>query len=209
MLEALKTKTMKKSDKEENEVFSKKIHDFLNYIQSNFDDNYITEEEFNLIQHYKKVHDIPDIDIYEIRETEVYRILYQQLYLLLLDDQINLEELKELDFYQQIFNMNADEILKIEETVRDEKILWKERMYGTHTNFSIETRHRNIPESIKKIVWDRDGGKCVLCGSTINLEFDHEIPFSLGGSNRTENIRVLCKDCNRKKSAKIGLTDEE
>jgi 5-methylcytosine-specific restriction endonuclease McrA len=71
-----------------------------------------------------------------------------------------------------------------------------------------ERRNRSIPESIKKIFWDRDGGKCVLCGSKDNLEFDHDIPFSQGGSNNTQNIRVLNRSCNRKKSDNIGLINE-
>jgi 5-methylcytosine-specific restriction endonuclease McrA len=64
-------------------------------------------------------------------------------------------------------------------------------------------RSRHIPTSVKKEVWERDGGKCVLCGSSHDLEWDHEIPFNHGGSNTTKNIRILCKRCNRKKSGKI------
>ncbi len=62
---------------------------------------------------------------------------------------------------------------------------------------------RSIPASIKKWVWNRDQGKCVSCGSVEDLEFDHDIPFSKGGSNSMDNIRILCRKCNRKKSANI------
>jgi len=62
---------------------------------------------------------------------------------------------------------------------------------------------RNIPEEVRKEVWLRDGGQCVECGGRENLEFDHIIPFSKGGSNTPRNIRILCKDCNRKKSNRI------
>ena len=63
---------------------------------------------------------------------------------------------------------------------------------------------RLIPSDIKKEVWKRDEGRCVLCGSNINLHFDHDVPFSKGGSSLTpKNIRLLCAKCNLRKSDKI------
>jgi len=60
-----------------------------------------------------------------------------------------------------------------------------------------------IPEEVKFVVWRRDGGRCVKCGSKENLEFDHIIPLSKGGSNTERNIQLLCEKCNREKSDKI------
>ena len=52
---------------------------------------------------------------------------------------------------------------------------------------------RIIPTQVKLEVWARDGGKCVRCGATQDLHFDHIIPFSKGGSsNRADNIQLLC-----------------
>jgi hypothetical protein len=62
---------------------------------------------------------------------------------------------------------------------------------------------RYIPSNVKQEVWERDGGKCVLCGSRKHLEYDHNIPVSKGGSNTVKNIQLLCKNCNRKKSGRI------
>lgn len=64
-------------------------------------------------------------------------------------------------------------------------------------------RTRHISAQVKREVWRRDHGKCVECGSNINLEYDHIIPFSKGGSNTTRNIQLLCEVCNRKKYDKI------
>jgi len=61
-----------------------------------------------------------------------------------------------------------------------------------------------IPEDVQVAVWNRDGGKCVKCGSQEKLEYDHIIPVSKGGSNTTRNIQLLCEKCNRTKSNKIG-----
>jgi hypothetical protein len=63
---------------------------------------------------------------------------------------------------------------------------------------------RRIPEGVKNAVWNRDNGCCVYCGSSINIEFDHIIPFSKGGANTFKNIQILCQSCNRAKSNKIG-----
>lgn len=73
------------------------------------------------------------------------------------------------------------------------------------TSEHIDLAHtRLVPSEVKKEVWKRDGGKCVLCGSTKNLHFDHDLPFSKGGTSLTvKNIRLLCAKCNLAKSNKI------
>ncbi len=63
---------------------------------------------------------------------------------------------------------------------------------------------RFIPTSVKVEVWKRDNGRCVICGAIKNLHFDHDIPFSLGGSSLTaKNVRLLCAKHNLEKSASI------
>ncbi|MDI6603365.1 MAG: HNH endonuclease [Patescibacteria group bacterium] len=62
---------------------------------------------------------------------------------------------------------------------------------------------RYIPSEVKQRVWERDGGRCVQCNSKRNLEFDHIIPVSKGGSNSENNVQLLCQKCNREKSNKI------
>ncbi len=69
-------------------------------------------------------------------------------------------------------------------------------------------RSRRISQSVKDKVWNRDGGKCVLCGSNENIEFDHIVPFSKGGANTYRNIQILCESCNRRKSDNIGLDED-
>lgn len=60
-----------------------------------------------------------------------------------------------------------------------------------------------IASEVRREVWRRDGGVCVKCGSRLNLEYDHIVPVSKGGSNTARNIELLCQDCNRAKSASI------
>lgn len=64
--------------------------------------------------------------------------------------------------------------------------------------------NRLIPTEVKVLVWKRDQGKCVKCGSSTNLHYDHIIPFSKGGSSTTpDNIQLLCSKCNLRKSDNI------
>jgi Holliday junction DNA helicase RuvB subunit len=60
-----------------------------------------------------------------------------------------------------------------------------------------------IPSEVRREVWRRDGGKCVVCGSRENLEYDHIIPVAKGGSNTARNIELLCEKHNREKRDSI------
>lgn len=66
-------------------------------------------------------------------------------------------------------------------------------------------RRDPIPEDVKLLVWARDGGCCVRCGSKQGLHFDHIIPVAKGGGNTEANIQILCQVCNLKKSDKIAV----
>lgn len=70
--------------------------------------------------------------------------------------------------------------------------------------FGDKTKRPPIPREVADAVWRRDGGRCVFCGSTENLQFDHVIPFSKGGATTLENLQLLCQKCNLDKSNHIG-----
>lgn len=51
----------------------------------------------------------------------------------------------------------------------------------------------DIPQSVKKAVWERDGGRCIFCGATVNVMPNaHFIPRSAGGLGIRENILTAC-----------------
>jgi 5-methylcytosine-specific restriction endonuclease McrA len=62
---------------------------------------------------------------------------------------------------------------------------------------------RYISQQVRSEVWNRDGGKCVECGSTFYLEYDHIIPLSRGGATSANNLQLLCRGCNSRKSHHI------
>jgi glycine/D-amino acid oxidase-like deaminating enzyme len=67
-----------------------------------------------------------------------------------------------------------------------------------------QVTRKPIPQDVKVTVWQRDGGRCVECGSNKELEFDHIIPLAMGGSNTMRNLQLLCALCNRTKGATLG-----
>lgn len=84
--------------------------------------------------------------------------------------------------------------------------VYKELLDAGHikSNESNDGRRERISQEVMDQVWNRDGGRCVKCGSQENLEFDHIIPFSKGGANTYRNLQILCEKCNIEKSNKIG-----
>ena len=62
---------------------------------------------------------------------------------------------------------------------------------------------RNIPRPILIRVVRRDDSTCQECGTKLldkDIEIDHIIPLSKGGATSENNLRVLCSECNKKKS---------
>ena len=63
---------------------------------------------------------------------------------------------------------------------------------------------RVIPTPVKLAVFARDGGKCMKCGSSDELHFDHVLPYSKGGTSMTtENVQLLCARHTLGKSDRI------
>lgn len=93
--------------------------------------------------------------------------------------------------------MEKQRVYNLEKIVRQE-LIEKGLLYGE------QTKRPPIPREIVDAVYKRDGGRCVYCGSTENLQLDHIIPFSKGGATSVENLQLLCQKCNLEKSNKIG-----
>jgi HNH endonuclease len=62
-------------------------------------------------------------------------------------------------------------------------------------------RSRSIPQDVKIAVAVRDQGRCQHCGTSAGpMQYDHVIPYSVGGDNSVNNIQLLCRRCNAAKS---------
>jgi len=66
-------------------------------------------------------------------------------------------------------------------------------------------KRATIPKWVRRAVFYRDRGRCVLCdkdlSGQINLEnqenYDHIVPLAKHGLNDVSNIQLLCKECNQ------------
>lgn len=93
------------------------------------------------------------------------------------------------------------QVFKFKLKVTDKTIDQKLKRIRTLVNME---HNRIIPTLVKLEVWKRDNGKCIQCGSTDNLHFDHLLPFSKGGTSlKAENIQLLCARHNFQKRDKI------
>lgn len=62
-------------------------------------------------------------------------------------------------------------------------------------------------KSMRRLILERDGKKCVKCESVKQPTVDHILPKSKVPSLALDeiNLRVLCWDCNKSKAAKVEI----
>lgn len=109
------------------------------------------------------------------------------------------------EFYTETEGYSSEQVklLLWEKDERQRKKFERLRKAAAGTTQAESARHEIIPEEVRILVWRRDGGRCVKCGSTEGLEFDHIIPVAKGGSSTEKNVQLLCAKCNREKSNHI------
>ena len=182
------------------------------YINLTLKDHTITEKELNNVQFLKMMFRIKEGDFFNYRYDEIDEILNKQFIRIYRNDN-KIDETESLHkvSLQKLFDLSYDQFLGFQEmevlaavergaNIQDLDTAYK---LPQSTDSISDFMSRRISQKVKDLVWNRDGGKCVQCGSNMKLEFDHIIPFSKGGSNTYRNIQLLCEKCNRKKSGKI------
>jgi len=184
----------------------------MHYIYNALNDNKLSKAEKANIKFLKIALEVVEGDFVKNKciKTEVANIIKIQLRLIYIDDDKidGQEALHKVDL-QEIFGLSYDEfsvfdefeaLLAIQRGAKLEELdaivsysdyLQSETEQAE--NLEKSSRSRSISQEIKDKVWNRDGGKCILCGSNEFIESDHIIPFSKGGSNTYRNIQILCQ----------------
>ena len=65
------------------------------------------------------------------------------------------------------------------------------------------TKHDPVPVAVRFFVFERDGYRCVQCGTTEDLTIDHIYPRIRGGAHTEDNLQTLCRSCNSRKGARV------
>jgi hypothetical protein len=104
-------------------------------------------------------------------------------------------------FYWDNESHGARDVLAL---IRDRERKAGKKLERAHVLMNLDQnpqpRRVPIPKEVRKAVFDREGGRCVECGSTFDLQYDHILPFALGGATTVENLQLLCSTCNQEKS---------
>lgn len=66
-----------------------------------------------------------------------------------------------------------------------------------------EKTRNPIGFALRHEVFKRDNYMCVECGTKENLEIEHKIPVSRGGTDELDNLRTMCKNCNLSKTNRV------
>lgn len=113
-------------------------------------------------------------------------------------------------FLYNKYNMNqydADEIekevaaLMVDDEVQNKKGIY-EYIFDKNEKY---LNLRTFSDSEKRTMYERQGGICPLCNKPFaieQMEGDHILAWSKGGKTELSNGQMLCRDCNRSKSAK-------
>ena len=67
------------------------------------------------------------------------------------------------------------------------------------------TKATNITPKVKRLVYERDGGRCIFCGRQ-GLPEAHYISRARGGMGIPENIITVCRECHRRMDASTDRT---
>ena len=97
------------------------------------------------------------------------------------------------------------ELMAIAERTLDPKPRRSKRSIDRSSSAAKRSRH--VPVATRRAVATRDDHRCTFtapdgtrCDSTHDLEIDHVVPFSQGGTHDPTNLRLLCATHNRRRT---------
>ena len=121
------------------------------------------------------------------------------------------KEMKGQD-WGRLYNRFKDEVLdsgkleaEIKKLMLDDEIGSKKGIYPyVLTRDEKHLNLRTFSNGMKRTMYEKQNGICPMCREQFTIEQmegDHITPWSEGGKTSEENGQMLCKNCNRRKSA--------
>jgi 5-methylcytosine-specific restriction endonuclease McrA len=108
-------------------------------------------------------------------------------------------------FYWEDERLEPGDVLAL---VRDRERRRARKLERAHLAMALEqeppSRRQPISRELRLAVFERDGGRCVECDETFDIQYDHVIPVSMGGATTLENLQLLCASCNQRKGGSLG-----
>lgn len=92
-------------------------------------------------------------------------------------------------------DLDADKVLEAADELRNSPF--------AHVLNKRTTRRKKISLDLRREVYASNNWACAYCGSNQDLEIDHIVPLSRGGTEDRSNLQTLCASCNKKKGTKI------
>ncbi|MFD1991893.1 HNH endonuclease [Paenibacillus nicotianae] len=104
---------------------------------------------------------------------------------------------------EQIILLEADEnsladiiLFRVESIIKPHiEVIEKNIISGGRLIFA-DMWNIQFKESLKNEVRERDGHKCLVCESEVDLHIHHKIPRNLGGVHHLDNLVTLCASCH-------------
>ncbi len=122
-------------------------------------------------------------------------------------DHLNWWMFREKVYFTRENDLAADDVKALALEDENKKRLQLEKAHALmamRMQLDSRAKRQPIPQQVKIVVWQRDQGRCVECGSSSGMEYDHIIPLCMGGSNTARNLQLLCSTCNRRKGGSLG-----
>lgn len=108
---------------------------------------------------------------------------------------------------------NREEILEQQsarqrERLRTDPEFYQRRLAAWHLRRARKLANGPVEAIDRRAVWGRDEGCCALCGQFVpfgEMELDHIVPLSQGGTHTWNNVQAAHMRCNRSKGARLLL----
>jgi len=106
--------------------------------------------------------------------------------------------------FWELFGIDVDEENKEKEIKKKKKLMKKLKKLGTKQ--TIIHNRKTINKNLRELVWfkhmgNKVQGKCYCCKIKpihfTDFEVGHNKAVSIGGQNNIENLRPICRGCNK------------